>query len=85
MTHSFFFGLQILIVVFVRNDFYRNVFNDFESIGFKPDSLCRIVCKQSHLLHSELSEYLCTAAIVSLVRLKAEMNVCFHCIKSLFL
>ena len=85
MTHPVSFGLEIPFVVFIRYNFDRYIFYNFETISFQANSLDRVVSEQTHLVNSQLAQHLCTASIVALIWLEAEMCVGIHCVIALFL
>ena len=52
MPPAFFFSKHILVIVFVRFDFYRNIFNYFQSLGMQANPLNRVVCHKPHFFYT---------------------------------
>ena len=85
MPHAVSLGLEITLIVLVWYNFDRYIFYDFQTICFETYALYRIVGEQTHLVHTEMTEHLCTATIVALVWLETEMGIGVNSIIAFFL
>ena len=85
MPHAVSLGLEITLIVLVWYNFDWYIFYDFQAICFETYALYRIVGEQTHFVYTEMTEHLCTAAIVALVWLEAEVNVGVYGVVSFFL
>lgn len=85
MTHSLLLRFEIPYIIFVRCNFDRYILYDFEAVRFQSDSFHWVVGEEPHFVYTKFLQYLCPAAIVALVGLKAQMSVRIYCVKSVFL
>ena len=85
VPHSFLFGVQVTLVVFVGSYLDGHVFGYFEPVCLEPDPFHRVVGKKAHFVYSYFAQNLGTYAIVALVSLMAEADICVNSIHSFFL
>src|SRR5262249_15801330 len=65
--------------------FERQGFSYREAVAFEADELSRVVRQQSHLPDAEIPQDLGPDAVIALVRLEAELLVCFDGVEPLIL
>ena len=75
MSHALLFCFQIAEVILVGCNLDRHVLYDFQAVGLQSDALHGVVGHEAHLVHAEVSQHLCAAAIVALVGLEAQAEV----------
>ena len=85
MTHPFFLGAQIVRCALRRLDLQRNTLDDFKPTLFERTNLGRIVRENSHLLKTEINEYLSALFVTPTVNIKAQLLVCLNGVRALIL
>ena len=85
MSHSFFLGVQVSLVVWVGSDFDRYVFYNFQSVSFQSHAFHRIVGQQAHFVDTNLTQNLSTYSVVAFVGLMAQADVGVYRIHAFFL
>ena len=85
VTHANLFGLQIAQIVLVWSNLDGYILDNLESVGLKSHTLHRVVCKQSHLVHTQVAQHLCSASVVALIGLESQMHVGVYGVKSFLL
>src|SRR5690349_16079330 len=63
----------------------RNIFNNLKPIANKTCALRRVVGHEFHFTYAKIAENLGAYSIIALIHSETKFEVCFHCIKSLFL
>src|SRR5262245_61066683 len=66
---------QIGLVMLVGRDLDRDAVDDLESVAVEPDDLPGVIRQELELPHPEVTEDLCAQAVVSEIRLKAQVPV----------
>jgi len=69
------FGLEVAASKVGRRNFERNRFGNGEAVTLQPHEFPRVVGQQPHRLHAEITQDLCTDAIVALVCLETQTLV----------
>ena len=85
VAHALLLGAEIALIVAVWLDFDRHVLHDFKAVSIKANSLSRVVGDETEFGDVEVTENLCSHAIVTKVRVKTEMDVGINGVHALFL
>lgn len=75
MSHSFFFGVQVTLVVWVGSDFDRYVFYNLQSVSFQSHAFHWVVGQQAHFVDTDFTQNLSTYSVVAFVGLMAQADV----------
>src|SRR5438128_969783 len=79
------FGQQVTLVMLVRLDLNWNHFHDFQTISDESCALLWVVCHELHFAYAKVPKNLCANAIIALIRIKTELDICFNCIQTFLL
>ena len=85
VAHFLFFNVEIVFVVFVGLHDDRHTVGDGDAIAGEADAFCGVIGNQADAGKSEVSQNLCTHAVITQVGSKAQANISLNGIKALVL
>ena len=85
MAHFFLLGPKVFDVIFFSLHFNRYPFHHLQTIPLKPNNLPRIVRHNPDFPEPQLTQDLCTNAIVPKIRLKPKLFISLHGVFSFIL
>src|SRR4030095_5939585 len=78
-------SLHVSFVVRIWVDFYRKVFHYLQTVSDETHTFLGIIAYETKFGNSKVAQDLCTHPVVSLVHLKAQVEIRFHRIHSILL
>ena len=85
MSHTFFLGTEITLVVWIRSSLNSYVLRYFQTVSLQAYTLHGIIGHQPHFVHSYLTKNLGTYTIITLVCQMSQANISFYSIHAFFL
>ena len=73
VSHAFFLCAQVTLIVFVRLYFDRHILHNFKSVCLQSHTFHGIVGEKPHFVHAKFPENLRAYAVISLIRVIAEI------------
>src|SRR5262245_30899216 len=66
-------SLQVTLVMRIRPDFDRDLFDNFQAIAFKANDLFRVICQQPDGVQAEVNEDLRSKPVFAQVHAEAKL------------
>src|SRR5690554_132817 len=85
MTHFFSFRFKVTRILLTWSYFKRYPFNNLKPISFKSYYFPRVICHEANFPYTNVGQYLCSDSIITQIRRKSKLLICFNSIQTLIL